>query len=59
VPPTEVAAWAGHSVEMLMRVYAKCMTGLEDVWISRMDGALHLEETQRAPHHRGEGDDQR
>jgi integrase len=48
VPPTEVAAWAGHSVEMLMRVYAKCMTGLEDVWISRMDDALHLEEIQRA-----------
>jgi integrase len=59
VPPTEVAAWAGHSVEMLMRVYAKCMTGLEDVWISRMDGALHLEETQRAQQDRGEGDDQR
>jgi hypothetical protein len=31
-----------------MRVYATCMTGLEDVWISRMDGALHLEDTQRA-----------
>jgi integrase len=59
VPPTEVAAWAGHSVEMLMRVYAKCMTGLEDVWINRMDGALHLEETQRAQQDRGEGDDQR
>ena len=43
VPPTEVAAWAGHSVEVLMRVYAKCMTGLEDVWISRMDDSLHLE----------------
>jgi len=26
-----------------MRVYARCVTGLEDVWISRMDGALHLE----------------
>ena len=43
VPPPEVAAWAGHSVEVLMRVYAKCMTGLEDVWISRMDETLHLE----------------
>jgi hypothetical protein len=32
-------AGCGH----LMRVYAKCMTGLEDVWISRMDTALHLE----------------
>ena len=42
-PATEVAAWAGHSVEVLMRVYARCVTGLEDVWISRMDGALRLE----------------
>jgi hypothetical protein len=23
-----------------MRVYARCVTGLEDAWISRMDGAL-------------------
>jgi integrase len=44
VPPTEVAAWAGHSVEMLMRVYARCVAGLEDVWIGRMDQALHLGE---------------
>ncbi len=43
VPATEVAAWAGHSVEVLMRVYARCVTGLEDVWISRMDGALRLD----------------
>jgi hypothetical protein len=27
----------GHSVEVLMRIYAKCMTGLEHVWISRQD----------------------
>lgn len=47
VPATEVAAWAGHSVEVLMRVYARCMTGLEDVWISRMDDALHLENPQQ------------
>jgi hypothetical protein len=26
-----------------MRVYARCVTGLEDVWISRMDGALRLD----------------
>ncbi|MGD0935098.1 MAG: hypothetical protein ABR922_11065 [Streptosporangiaceae bacterium] len=30
-----------------MRVYAKCMTGLEDVWIGRMNDALHLEDPQR------------
>ena len=42
VPATEVAAWAGHSVEMLTRVYARCVAGLEDVWIGRMDDALRL-----------------
>jgi hypothetical protein len=40
VPATEIAAWAGHSVEMLMRVYARCVAGLEDVWIARMDATL-------------------
>jgi hypothetical protein len=24
-------------------VYARCVTGLEEVWISRMDGALRLD----------------
>ena len=47
VPATEVAAWAGHSVEVLTRIYARCTTGLEDVWISRMDGTLHLEDRER------------
>lgn len=55
VPPIEVAAWAGHSVEVLMRTYARCMTGLEDVWINRMDDALHIE--QRQDGDRGEGGD--
>ena len=40
VPATEVAAWAGHSVEVLMRVYARCVVGLEDVWTARMDASL-------------------
>ena len=44
VPATEVAAWAGHSVEMLTRVYARCVVGLEGVWIDRMDQGLHLGE---------------
>jgi hypothetical protein len=46
VPATEVAAWAGHSVEMLMRVCARCAAGLEGVWIGRMAQALHLGEGQ-------------
>lgn len=40
VPATEVAAWAGHSVEVLMRVYARCVAGLEEVWITLMDASL-------------------
>ena len=44
MPPTEVAVWAGHSVEVLMRVYARCMPGMEDVWITRMDQVLHLQD---------------
>ena len=44
VPATEVSAWAGHSVEVLTRVYARCVAGLEGVWIGRMDEALHLGE---------------
>jgi hypothetical protein len=40
VPPTEIAAWAGHSVEMLLRVYARCVAGLEDLWIARMEATL-------------------
>ena len=27
VPPTQVAEWAGHSVAVLLRVYAKCIAG--------------------------------
>jgi hypothetical protein len=46
-------AWAGHSLEVLMRVYAKCMTGLEDVWTSRMNEGLHATE----PRHGDEAED--
>jgi integrase len=44
VPPPDIAAWAGHSVQVLIRAYAKCMTGMDDVWITRMDQSLHLED---------------
>ena len=37
-----------------MRVHARCMTGLEDVWIARMDQALHLEDP--AVHGEGQAD---
>lgn len=57
VPATEIAAWAGHSVEMLMRVYARCVAGWEDVWIARMDATLrpHDGQSDGAPEDRPGG----
>lgn len=40
VPPTEVAARAGHSVEVLLKVYAKCVDGQRDELNSKIDAAL-------------------
>ena len=34
VPPTTVAEWAGHSVEVLLRTYAKCLDS-DDVLVRR------------------------
>jgi hypothetical protein len=41
VPAPDVAKWAGHSVEVLTRVYAGCVAGLDEVWIARMNAGLH------------------
>ncbi len=40
VPAPDVAKWAGHSVEVLTRVYAGCVVGLDEVWIARMNAGL-------------------
>ncbi|AEH11010.1 MULTISPECIES: tyrosine-type recombinase/integrase [Protofrankia] len=40
VPPTTVAAWAGHSVDVLLTIYAKCVDGEAAVMRSRIDDAL-------------------
>ena len=40
VPAPDVAKWAGHSVEVLTRVYAGCVVGLDEVWIHRMNAGL-------------------
>jgi len=40
VPPAQVAAWAGHSVEVLLRVYAKCLEGQDDIAKRRIAEAL-------------------
>jgi integrase len=40
VPATEVADRAGHSVEVLLTVYAKCIDGQEDTVNRRIEAAL-------------------
>ena len=40
VPATQVAERAGHSVEVLLRVYAKCIDGGDKVANMRIDTAL-------------------
>ncbi|WP_337819601.1 hypothetical protein [Pseudonocardia sp. Ae707_Ps2] len=40
VPATQVAEWAGHSVEVLLKVYAKCLDGQDTVARQRVEDAL-------------------
>jgi integrase len=40
VPATDVAAWAGHSVDVLLRIYAKCLVGGEAVAQLRIQQGL-------------------
>jgi integrase len=37
IPGTQVAEWAGHSVEVLYRIYAHCLDGEDERWQRRMD----------------------
>jgi integrase len=43
VEPTRVAEWAGHSVAVLLRVYAKCIAGQEVTAQHRVERALGLD----------------
>jgi integrase len=48
VPATQVAEWAGHSVAVLLRVYAKCIYGQEEAARLRIQAALGPEDDQAA-----------
>jgi len=43
VDPTQVAEWAGHSVAVLLRVYAKCIAGREELNRRRIEEALRYD----------------
>jgi hypothetical protein len=40
VYPTQVAEWAGHSVDVLLRIYAKCVVGQDELAKRRVFEAL-------------------
>ncbi|MGB6161275.1 MAG: tyrosine-type recombinase/integrase [Pseudonocardiaceae bacterium] len=40
VPATQVAEWAGHSVEVLLKIYAKCLDGHDEAARRRVQEAL-------------------
>jgi integrase len=42
VPPTQVAEWVGHSVNVLLKVYAKYVYGQDEVARTRIEAALPL-----------------
>lgn len=44
VPATQVAEWAGHSVEVLLRIYAKCIVGQDKAAKRRIAEALKGDE---------------
>jgi integrase len=48
VPPTTVAEWAGHSVEVLLRIYAKCLDGGDALVRRRVEAALGHVDTHTA-----------
>lgn len=40
VAPTQVAEWAGHGVDVLLRIYAKCLAGQDELAKRRITQAL-------------------
>ena len=40
VGPAQVAEWAGHSVDVLLKIYAKCLDGEESIALKRIGEAL-------------------
>jgi hypothetical protein len=56
VPATQVAEWAGHSVAVLLRTYAKCIVGQDQAARRRIEDALgeDLEEPGAGPDGAGE-----
>ena len=50
VPAPQVAEWAGHSVDVLLRVYAKCIAGQQEEAKRRILEATQMPEGMAAVH---------
>jgi hypothetical protein len=48
VPPVQVAEWAGHSVAVLLKVYAKCIDGQDQIAKRRIEDALRESDDRAA-----------
>ena len=44
--PRYLAEWAGHSVHVLLKVYAKCIDGQDEAARRRIAGALEVKENE-------------
>lgn len=51
VPPAQVAEWAGHSVAVLLKVYAKCIDGQDQIAKRRIEDALRETGADEAANH--------
>jgi integrase len=49
VYPTQVAEWAGHGVDVLLRIYAKCIDGQHELAKRRISEALRQGAIDRRP----------
>ncbi len=47
VPAAQVAEWAGHSVDVLLRVYVKCIAGQQGEAKRRIEDAMRPEKDIR------------
>ena len=50
VPAEQVADWAGNSVEVLLRTYAKCLVGQDEISKRRISEMLRRETWARIRH---------
>jgi integrase len=59
VAPPQVAEWAGHSVAVLLRIYAKCIAGQQDDAMRRIFEATQDDPPEPDPEDSGRDDSER